>query len=279
MHDINIADKTPAAQHTSNNSKQARLSVIIITCNSATTLAACLQAVKEIAAEIIILDSGSTDATAAIAQQYTNKYYQTDWPGYGKQKQRALDKASGDWVLSIDADEVITAELAAQIKQSINNKNNQYNAYRIRQRYYFQQQEIKRGPSNKYCLRLFKREYARFSADTIHEKIQIKEEKIGILDAAFKHYSVNSMQQWFEKINSYSSLSANSKRQLGKKSGLAKAIISAAYMFTRCYFFKLGILDGKIGFVYASNAAISSYIKYLKLYYDQPENIEAPHAN
>ena len=232
------------------------LSVILITKNAEKTLEACLSAVESIANEIIILDSGSEDNTLEIAKQFTSHVISTDWPGFGIQKQRALDRATGDWVLSIDADEVLSDALQQEVLSAI--KRNNYDAYYLRFIMVFAGNKIK--GFNEYRMRLFKREKSHFSDDQVHERL-ITSGKIGRLRQPLYHYSYQSIDHWIDKMNLYTTLSIQSK----KKSSVSKAVISSILTFFKFYFLKGGIFGGRMGFVISLNWAMGNYYKYLKL--------------
>lgn len=242
------------------------LSVTIITKNCAHTLEACLTSVQALADEIIILDSNSTDNTIAIAKRFTDKITITqEWIGFGPQKQLALIKAQGTWVLSIDADEVLTQECQNEIRAAI--QQNTFDGYEIKRQMVFAGKALQRGDCIDYYLRLFKRTQGKFSSDLVHETILLNG-KIGRINSPMLHYSYSSIGEWIEKMNRYSELGANKKSSL-KKYSLRYAILSALFSFSKMYFLKRGILDGRLGFVASINTGIASYYKYLKLAFDK----------
>ena len=242
------------------------LSVIMITKNAQRTLRQSLQSVQSIASEIIIIDSGSTDDTLVICHEFTDQVFSMDWPGFGMQKQRALDKASCDWVLSLDSDEVLTSDLADEIQLIV--KGSQYDGFSINRHMRFYDKVFKLPIGKDQCLRLFKRECGRFSACHVHERV-IVEGVIGKLKSYMIHYSYESISHWMTKMNEYTSIASHEKSQAGKKCSLSKAIMSSMFTFIRFYFFKGGILEGKMGFVFSVNSAINNYYKYLKLAIDE----------
>ncbi|MGZ8162551.1 MAG: glycosyltransferase family 2 protein [Methylobacter sp.] len=238
------------------------LSVIIITKNEAAHIGRCLESVSW-ADEIIVLDSGSQDDTVSICRQYTDKVYETDWPGFGIQKQRALDKAKGDWVLSIDADEMVTAELRAEIEQALQQE--QFHGYEISRLSSYCGRKIRHGgwwPD--YVLRLFCRQSGRFSDSLVHEKIFV-EGAIGRLSTPLLHESFVNLEEVLHKVDSYSTLNAKMLQERGVKSSLSKAIIKALWNFFRTYIVKLSILDGPQGLMLAISNAEGTYYKYAKL--------------
>lgn len=158
------------------------LTVTVIAKNEEQNIRRCLESVQ-FADEIIVLDSGSTDNTVAIAKEYTEHVYSTDWPGYGAQKQRALAKATGDWVLNLDADEAVSEKLKQEIMQAM--VLDEADAYRVAIQMYFYNHPLKYSSSPKRHARLYKRDGAHFSTDIVHEKIVLPEgARIGKLKIA-----------------------------------------------------------------------------------------------
>lgn len=244
------------------------LSVIMIVKNEERMLRRCLEAIQW-ADEIIVLDSGSTDDTLAIAKEYTDKVYSTDWPGYGIQKQRALDYATGDWILNLDADEIVDANLKEAILQVM--AENQYNAFRVPIRMVFYGKPLHYSSSPQRHVRLFQREGAQFSSDLVHEKIMLSNHhRIGTITPPLMHYSFRDLTHLIDKMNRYSSYTAKMRQQRQQKPSLIKTLLGSSWMFLRCYFLQRGLMDGKEGFVLAMLHAQASLYRGLKqLYPDQ----------
>lgn len=241
------------------------LSVIIISKNAAQHLEVCLESVKW-ADEIIVLDSGSTDETVAIAKRYTTHVHITDWPGFGAQKNRALSYATHPWVLSIDADEWLSAALQSEI-QNIVNSDCRETAFYIRRQSYYCGKLIRHGSWGKDdCLRLFKNGTAEFTNDLIHEKI-ITHGSIGKLKEILYHQAYDNLDQVIQKMNQYSTLGAKMRADRGKQASLSQAIMHALWSFLHGYLFRLGFLDGREGFMLAISNAEGCYYRYLKLMY------------
>jgi glycosyltransferase involved in cell wall biosynthesis len=244
------------------------LSVIIITKNEETHISDCLASIAW-CNEIIVVDCGSTDNTVARCQKYTdNVFVVDDWQGFGVQKNRALAKATGEWVLSIDADERVTATLQQEIKHAITHAT--YTAFRMPRKSHYCGRWIKHsGWTPDFVTRLFRRDCARFSDDIIHEKVQVLQGDIGTLKMPLLHYSFNSLEEVLEKINSYSSANAHKHFKQGKKSSLTKAIFHGLWSFVRTYILRAGFLDGREGFMLAVSNAEGTYYRYLKLMFLQ----------
>ena len=240
-----------------------KLSVIIITKNEAENILACLESVAW-ADEIIVVDSGSTDATAGICRELGAKIYVHDWPGFGAQKNRALGYATNEWVFSIDADERITPELRASI-EAVLRKGDACSAYRIsRLSSYCGRFMRHSGWHPDHIVRLFKRAAARFSDDLVHESVEVQG-SIGMLSGELLHYSYMNLEQTLDKLNSYSTAAARVQQQRGKQGGLATAVAHGLWSFIRTYFLRAGFLDGREGFMLAVLNAEHSYYRYLKL--------------
>ncbi len=244
----------------------ASLTVIIITKNEETNIEACLQSVLW-ADEIIVVDSGSTDSTMEISKRFTDHVFYEPWEGFGKQKNRALDRATGDWVLSIDADERVTAELRREIELVLSGDDNKYVAYRIPRLSSYCGRFMRHGgwwPD--LVVRLVQRGWGRFSEDLIHEKLIVKG-PIGQLRSHLLHYTFRDLEQVIDTINRYSTAGAEMKYRQGKKGGLGKALIHGVAAFIKTYFVKCGFLDGREGLMLAISNAEGAYYRYLKLMY------------
>lgn len=240
------------------------LSVIIITKNEADRIAACLDSIA-FADEIVVLDSGSTDATCAIAREYGARVECTaDWPGFGPQKNRALDLATGDWVLSIDADEQVTPELAQAIRQVLRAPD--ADAYRIARLSSFCGRPIRHsGWWPDYVVRLFRRGAGRFTEAAVHERVVVQG-RTGTLQGHFLHEPYANLEVFIDKINRYSTEAARSAFERGRRTSLFGPFGHAAWTFIRHYLLRRGFLDGWQGLVLAGMAATGSFYRYVKLY-------------
>ena len=242
-----------------------KLSVIIITKNEAHNIAACIDSIR-FADEIIVVDSGSTDATVAIASAAGARVIETsDWPGFGIQKNRALDNATCDWVLSLDADERVTPELASEIS-SVICRTDAADGYRISRRSWYCGRFMRHGGwSPDYVTRLTKRHAARFTNHLVHERLVV-EGKVGTLKAIMLHYSFLDYSQVLKKVDQYSTLSAQQHHSRGKRASVGKAVLHGLWAFIRTYLLKLGFLDGAHGLALAISNAEGSYYRYVKLW-------------
>lgn len=246
------------------------LSVIIITKNEEHNIERCLQSVKW-AEEIIVVDSGSTDKTVELAKNYTDRVYEyLDWQGYGVQKQRALDHARGEWILNLDADEVVSQSLCHELKQLMDS--GLYDACRVPIQMNFYNKPLYYSSSPQRHNRLFKRAGARFSSDLVHEKILLPgETRFGSARNSLMHHSFKDVSHALYKLNRYSSYTAASRLANKKSTSFSYVLFGATWMFLRCYFFQLGFLDGKPGFFMAAYNAQGTFYRGIKQLYPDKE--------
>lgn len=236
------------------------LSAIVITHNEAANIADCLKNVA-FADEIVVVDSGSTDGTVEIAEGLGAKVTVTqDWPGFGAQKQRALDRATGDWVLSIDADERIPDALRAEILAAMRGD---HAGYRLNRLSWFLGQPMRHGgwhPDR--VLRLVRRDKARFSGDVVHERL-IVDGPVADLSEPMLHYSYANVDDVLRKMRTYALASAGQRRARGAAGGLAVAIGRSLFGFLKLYVLKAGFLDGRRGLVAAVFKAQETFWRYI----------------
>lgn len=245
--------------------KQSSLSVVIITKNEESCISDCIKSVSW-ADEIVVVDADSTDGTVKICQELGAKVFiQKKWLGFGPQKNLSLSLASKEWVLSLDADEVVPPELKGEIQEAIK-LNSANSAFQIpRSSSYCGQFINHSGWSPDFVLRLFPRMHARFSDDLVHEKVIFNGE-IKSLKTPLLHKSYDNLEDVLDKTNRYSTASALMMFASGKTSSLSKAVFKGIWAFIRTYFLRLGFLDGRMGFVLAVSNAEATYYKYLKLH-------------
>lgn len=240
------------------------LALLVITGNAGATLARCLNSGK-FADEIVVLDSGSTDDTVAIAKAAGAQVSITpDFPGYAAQKQRALELARSDWIMAIDADEWIEPPLAEEILATIANPGGN-NGFNIPRWSTFCGRRLRHGDwGSDSVLRLYRREAARYSGDQVHERI-IVPEPIGWLKQPLMHEAVARLDQALIKMNRYSTLAAAERFKQGKSASLASAFGHGFWTFFRSFVLRLGFLDGAPGFYQALTAGEGSFYRYAKL--------------
>ena len=241
----------------------AKLSVIIISRNEAANICDCIASVFW-ADEIIVVDSGSTDDTVSLARGLGAQVYEyADWPGFGPQKNRALDYASKDWVLSLDADERVTPELRIEMEQAM--REAQAEGYYCPRLSQFCGKFVRHsGWYPDYVLRLFKRGMGRFSDSLVHECVLLTG-RTAKLNSPLLHYSYLTIDDVERKVEHYSTAAAQQMFQSGKRSSLMNAILSGGWAFVRTYVIRLGVLDGSAGWSIARMNARTTYLKYRKL--------------
>lgn len=245
-----------------------KLSVVIITKNEAHNIRDCLNSVS-FADEIVVFDSGSSDNTVAICQEYTDKVIVTDdWPGYGVQKQRAINHATGVWILCLDADERLSAELQEEVKSTL--QNTHYIAFYMSFISSYCGRKIYFGDwKNESHIRLFQKDQATISADIVHEDLVFfdpnAKEKISKFKHPVYHHPFRDLDMVLDKVNRYSKIGAIKKYNHQKKASIFTAVFRGLWTFIRGYFLKLGFLDGREGFMLAVSNAEGTYYRYLKL--------------
>jgi glycosyltransferase involved in cell wall biosynthesis len=239
------------------------LSVVIITRNAATQLAACLESAA-FADELLVVDSGSSDGTAAIAEKHGARVLnKTEWLGFGPQKQFAVEAARHDWVLCLDADERVSARLQQSILSVLAAPAAQ--AYAMPRCNRFMGSWLRHGEGYPdWSLRLFDRRHARWSGDPVHEKV-LTDTPAGRIDGDLLHDSAESLAGYLDKQNRYTSLQADALFKAGKRAGVAHLLLSPALRFFKFYFLRLGFLDGSAGLVHIAIGCGNSFHKYAKL--------------
>jgi glycosyltransferase involved in cell wall biosynthesis len=240
------------------------LSVIVIAKNEAASIGDCLQSVAW-ADERIVLDGGSTDATVAIAKALGARVeVAADWPGFGPQKNRALAFASGDWVLSLDADEQVSPGLRIEIEAALRAPGAA--VYRMPRASRYCGRTLRHGgwwPD--YVIRLFRRGEARFSDDLVHERL-VSTAAVGTLTQPLLHDTYASLEEALDKANRYSTLGAEQAFVRGERTGLMTALGHGLWAFFRTYVLRRGFLDGGQGLLLAVSNAHTTFYRYAKLW-------------
>jgi glycosyltransferase involved in cell wall biosynthesis len=257
-----------------NNSKnmhtQNKISVVIITGNEENNIKDCLQSVKW-AAEIIVVDSESTDATVKIAKEFTDKVIIHKWEGYAKQKSFAISMANNEWILSLDSDERVTMELAEEIL-NYDLQNSKYDAFKIRRENYFIGKKISYcGWEKDFQLRLFRKSKTKLNNKLVHEGF-IVDGQIGTLKNVIQHYSYKNFNDGFLKINEYSSLEAQEKRE--RKVSSFRTILIPLLGFYQYYIARKGFKDGKHGLMISLMHAMTKLQVQMKIWEIQQKKQE-----
>ena len=257
-----------APNETAASAKQPFLSVCVITGNEEDNIGRCLESVA-FADEIVVVDSFSTDRTMEIARTFTDRVFQHRWMGYIGQKAIARNLARGEWILFVDADEAVSPalreEILAMLRRGVPDR---IDGFDFPRQVWYMRRWIRHGdwyPDAK--LRLFRKARGRCCGIEPHERIEVQGE-VRHLRAPLFHYTYDDIADQVSTMNRFSSISARSE---GRREPSAAALLWGMLMhppfrFFRCYFIKLGFLDGVAGLVIASSAAFSTFLKYAKLW-------------
>jgi glycosyltransferase involved in cell wall biosynthesis len=243
-----------------------KLSVVIISFNEEKNIQRCLESVKDVADEIVILDSNSTDQTVAIATKMGAIVKQDLFRGYIQQVNNAIQLASYDYILSLDADEALDSVLSASIQKAKNNFKSR--AYRMNRCCNYCGQFIRHGswyPDAK--LRLFDKRFAHAGGLDPHPEIVLKESlPVENLKGDILHYSYDTISEHVAQNNKFSTLAAAAYFREGKKASIFKIIVRPGWAFFLSFFLRLGFLDGLFGLVIAIQISHLTFLKHLKLY-------------
>lgn len=243
-----------------------KLTVAIITYNEEKNIGRCISSVKDIADEILVVDSFSTDKTQAICEKFAVRFIQNPFIGHIEQKNFALEHATYDYILSLDADEALSLELLNEIKKVKENF--------IFDGYTFNRLTNYSGHWVRHCgwypdtkLRLIKKSTAKWSGTNPHDILKMNDHlKTHFLSGDLCHYSYESITAHVAQTNKFTTIAAEAAFKAGLRSSIFKIVTRPILKFLRDYFFKMGILDGRYGFVICSINSLSALLKYSKLY-------------
>jgi len=238
------------------------ISVVIITRNEAHIIGNTLQSLQPVFTDIVVVDSGSTDDTVSICRQYNATVIETDWSGYGINKNKGIAVAANDWILSLDADEAIDDEL----KQSLTALDLQHDdeVFDIRFKNFFCNKWIRFGEWGfDSHIRLFNRKKVQWNNAAVHENLVFPAAvKISKLKGNILHYTVQNRKEYDAKTDYYARMNAKKYAAAGKKAGFLKQYFSPVFAFVQHYIFRLGFLDGVEGFIIARTTARYTFLKY-----------------
>ena len=246
-----------------------KLSIVLATFNEEKNIADCLRSVGNIADEIIIFDESSKDKTREIAKKLGARVYKVKHEAmFHKTKQKAIDKAGGEWILQLDADERITPELQEEIIEKINNSQNTYSAFYIKRKNYFIRKWMKGGgmwPDS--VIRLFKKGKAQLPRESIHEQVVV-DGKVGRLNNPMGHFTAPTFRKYLVNANRYTTLTALGLEEKGEKDNLFSFInfvfIKPIYTFLNLFFRHKGFRDGLHGFIFDLFSGLHFPIAYFK---------------
>jgi glycosyltransferase involved in cell wall biosynthesis len=239
-----------------------KITATVITKNEEANIAACLESLSWVD-EIVVLDSCSTDGTVDIARRYTEKVFVEPWRGQGHHKNRAVELAQGPWIISVDADERVTPELAREIRQAISE--GKATAYAMRRKNFYQSQWIRHcGWWPDWVKRVFRKGTAQFSQDIIHDSLQTPP-PIGRLANPILHHSFHSAEDFLERARWYAHNQAREMFAAGRRASAWTAVSHSCFGFLQTYIFRLGFLDGTAGLLIAVSNFVGIFYRYMML--------------
>jgi glycosyltransferase involved in cell wall biosynthesis len=245
-----------------------KISATIITQDEERNIARAIESLR-CCDEIVVVDSGSTDRTVEIAQNFGARVVECPWRGYAKQKNFASEQAAHDWILSIDADESLSEALEAEIWH-IKKAGPEHDAYTMpRMAQYLGRWIMHSGWYPDRKIRLFDRRKAEWVGDYVHESVKVKG-SIGHLESNLLHFTCDSLSGHLRTMDRYTTLAATQLIDQKTPVGLTELLLDPAWTFFRTYFLKLGFLDGIEGLCIAYMAAMYNFVKYAKARFMQP---------
>lgn len=246
------------------NTQKHKITAAIITLNEESNLERTLSKLTW-CDEIVVVDSYSNDKTVEICEEFGAKVFFKKFNGYGEQKQFMVSKCSNDWVLSIDADEVLTDELITEIQQEFSKDTIEFDAYYLNRKHVYLGKVFEYGKlKNSPILRLFNKNKARFTDRKVHERV-ITEGKTRRFQHHFLHYTARNVEQIQYKKNLYATLSSEEYFKNGKRVGIIALVFKYPSVFLQEYLLNLNVLNGYEGYVWSVYLAEYSSLKYIKL--------------
>ena len=242
-----------------------KISSVVVCFNEEENIERCLKSLLW-TDEIVVVDSYSKDNTVAICRKYTDKVYQRQWPGINKQKEYAVSLTNNEWVLVLDADEVVSEKLKDEIIKRVGSDNERYDGYMIKRHTYYLGRWINHGgwyPD--YKLRLFKKSKGYFVGEDPHDKI-IVNGKIAKLKEEIYHFTYKDISHHIRTINNFSDVVSKNMLKKGTKFILPRMLMKPPIKFLETYIYKLGFLDGIPGFIIAVLSSYYVFLKYAKLW-------------
>jgi glycosyltransferase involved in cell wall biosynthesis len=240
------------------------ISATVIAFNEEHNIRAALQSLSWVD-EIVVVDSGSSDSTPDICREYTDRIFQREWTGYADQKNFAVEKASHDWIFSLDADERASTELCSEI-QALARTGFARPGYRIPRVAFFMGRWIRHGDwYPDYQLRLFDRRCGKWEGGRVHESVRLRE-KPEFLRGEIQHYTYRNLSDYLRRLEVYSNLAAFDYQQRGKQATPLGLLGNPTAAFVKAYILKRGFMDGTAGFAVAVMGAVSVFFKYAKLH-------------
>lgn len=245
-------------------SQSLPLSIAIIARDEAHNLPRTLAALQDLAAEVIVMDSGSTDDTVKIAESYGAKVIHQDWLGYIEQKNAVFAACTQPWILSLDSDEALTPALREELVSVLSNP--EYDGYLLPRKTIYLSRLMQHSWQPDLTLRLVRRDaQPKWVGQRVHERLTIQG-KVGQLQHYARHYSYRDLDEHMRKTLQYAKLVAEAKFEQGKRASLLNFIFNPLFAFLKMYVFRLGCLDGLRGLLAAKSAVIYAFMKYAYLW-------------
>lgn len=241
-----------------------RITAVIIVKNEEHQITYCLETLNWVD-ELVVVDTGSTDRTVELAKQFTPKVYEIEFKGYGHAKNYGIKMATGEWILSIDADERIPPELRREIQNILREESDREGYYIARKPFFLGKPILHGGWYPGYVLRLFKREKGFFNSRRVHEEVKLSG-RVSYLRHPILHYTDPNLNHYLDKMNLFTSLAADELAEKGERFRLFRLLCNPPFMFLKMYLLKLGFLDGMRGFLVAVLSAFHVFVKYAKLW-------------
>ncbi|MDI6892748.1 MAG: glycosyltransferase family 2 protein [Actinomycetota bacterium] len=242
-----------------------KLSAVVITKDEKENIGDCLSTLDWVD-EIVIVDSHSSDGTVEICRKFTDKVFSpADGGGYPQAKNYGIERASGEWILSLDADERVTPELKEEIEDKLMSEV-AFDGYYIPRKNFLGDRWVRYGDQYPdYQLRLFRKDRGRFESRRVHERVQMNG-KVGYLDNPLLHYTYKDLSDFLRRIDRYTTLEAQEMVSEGTRFRLYRLLLSPIKQFFRVYFFKRGYKEGSLGLILGAFAAYYAFLKHVKLW-------------
>lgn len=241
-----------------------RISAVVITKNEERSIGRALASVAW-ADDVVVLDSGSSDSTVEVARRAGARVEASEWRGYVAAKNAAAELATGEWILSLDADEEVTPELRDEVSAILSHPGGAV-GYKVPRRNFFWGRWIRHcGWHPDYQLRLWRRGKGRWVGGRVHERVEV-DGGVGRTKAPLNHYTYSSISEYLQRMDRYAGLSAMDKYEAGKRTGFLRLLFSAPGQFIRLYFFRGGFLDGIPGLIVSALGAYYTFLKRAKLW-------------
>lgn len=241
-----------------------KISACIISYNEENKIEDCLKSLEGVVDEIIVVDSLSTDRTKEIVKKYTNNVYDQKFLGHVEQKNLAVQKASYDWVLSLDCDERLTDELKSSILKVKDNLD-AADAYRMARKTFYVYRWLNHCWYPDFKVRLFNRNTAKWGGTNPHDHIELKGKNIVTLKGDIEHFSFNSISEHIQTIDSFTEIGADEILKKGKRVSLISPFTHGLWTFLKLYILKKGFMDGYAGLVVAILSGVHAFVKYTKV--------------